>query len=210
MDTQIKYEILNSLPAYGPMYVPVTQKGELFYQEGFVVRFYKNDGTNWVANFQPGWTKLNKVFDFPERNIIVVFAGGLGYVMNPNFEKPILTFGLVITDVFQAKNKSLICVDQIGIQMLDNTNGQLWTSERISWDGFKDLTFENGILSGKSFDPTNSLKEWCDFSVDTKTKEIKGGSFREMLERNPNLEMKNRIELKEKQVKKAHKWMFWK
>tara|TARA_R110002020_G_scaffold73623_3_gene188901 strand:- start:1034 stop:1666 length:633 start_codon:yes stop_codon:yes gene_type:complete len=210
LETKVRYEILNSLPAYGPMYVPITQNGEAFYQEGFVIRFYKNDGTDWVANFQPGWTKLEKVFDFPEKNIVVVLAGGLGYVMNPNSEKPLLTFGLVITDVFQAENGSLICIDQVRVQMLDNSNGEIWTSERISWDGFKGLTFENGILSGLSFDPTNSLKEWSEFSVNIKTKEITGGSFREMLERNPNLEMKNRLEIQEKPIKKKPKWKFWK
>ena len=190
------------------MYISVTQNEEKYYQEGFVIRFYKNDQTDWVANFKPGINDFNKVFNFPLRNRIVVFAGGTCYIMNPNIEKPTLTFGIEINCVFQSENGSLICVDSIGIQILDNNNGELWTSERISIDGFKDLTLENDILIGKSFDPMNSFKEWNEFSLNIKTKEIKGGSFREMMQKNRNLEMKNRIEIKEKSIKK--KWQFWK
>ena len=54
MTTEKQYEILEALPTYGPMYIPVTENDEAFYSEGFPVRFYKSDGTNWVANFKPG------------------------------------------------------------------------------------------------------------------------------------------------------------
>src|SRR5690606_39492556 len=43
MQVQRRYEILDGLPTYGPMYVPVSEDGEPFYSEGFVVRFYKSD-----------------------------------------------------------------------------------------------------------------------------------------------------------------------
>ena len=204
-----QYEILNSLPAYGPMYIPITDTDEPFSSEGFVVRFFKDDGTDWVGNFKEGWTKLNKVFDFPEKKRIIVFAGGLGYIIDPNTEKPIGNFGITISDVFQSKNGSLICVDGIGVKILDNANGEIWESERVSWDGFKDLKFEDDIISGLTFDPTNSKKEWCEFSLNILTKEIKGGSFRVMLDNNPNLEMKNRIEIKTKDNVKKPWWKFW-
>ena len=58
MQVQRRYEILDGLPTYGPMYVPVSEDGEPFYSEGFVVRFYKSDGSEWVANFKPGWPFL--------------------------------------------------------------------------------------------------------------------------------------------------------
>ncbi len=70
-----RYEILNSLPPYGPMYIPITEDGDPYYSEGYVIRFYKSDGTDWVANFQPGWTVFDGVFDFPQLDLIVVIAG---------------------------------------------------------------------------------------------------------------------------------------
>lgn len=48
-----RFEILNSLPAYGPLYVPISESGELFFSEGFIVRFLKKDASKWVANFKP-------------------------------------------------------------------------------------------------------------------------------------------------------------
>ena len=206
---KIQYEILTSLPAYGPMYIPISDTDEPFFSEGFVVRFFKDSGTDWVGNFKEGWTKLNKVFDFPEKKRVIVFAGGLGYIIDPNNEKPIGNFGTTISDVFQTENGSLICVDGIGINILDNSNGELWESERISWDGFKDLKFENGTISGLAFDPMNSKKEWREFSLNVITKEIKGGSFRNTLNHNPNLEVKNRVEIKIKDTVTKPWWKFW-
>jgi hypothetical protein len=59
-----RYEILDGLPSYGPIYISISQDGIPFYSEGFVVRFYKSDGTNWVANFKPGWTNSSGVYEF--------------------------------------------------------------------------------------------------------------------------------------------------
>lgn len=186
--TDIKrYEILDSLPTYGPMYIPVSDNDELFYSEGFPVRFYKSDGSNWVANFKPGWTGLNKVFDFIEHDKIIVIAGGLGYIMTPEKEKPLSTFGLTINEIFQTDNGSLVCADGISIFILDNLTGNLWKSVRISWDGFQNLELNDNIISGQSFDPTNSIKEWANFSLNIKTKELTGGSYREFTKSNPEV-----------------------
>jgi hypothetical protein len=64
-----RYEILNSLPVYGPMYVPVTENGKPYYSEGFPVRFFKKDGSEWGANFEPGMTTFltyNPTYDADE------------------------------------------------------------------------------------------------------------------------------------------------
>ena len=178
MKDQTRYEILDSLPAYGPMYIPITDNDEPYFSEGFVVRFYKSDGTDWVANFRPGWTGFNEVFGFPQHDLLVVIAGGLGYIMNPNNEKPQMTFGMTIDEVFQTETGSLVCSDGISIQLLDNQTGEHWQSERISWDGFKDLKLEGEIISGFSYDPTNSINPWTEFSLNLQTKELSGGSYR--------------------------------
>jgi hypothetical protein len=186
-----RFEILESLPTYGPMYIPVTENGEPYYSQGFPVRFYKSDGTNWVANFRPGWTGLNMVYDFPEHNKIIVIAGGLGYLMTPDNEKPLATFGITIDEVFQAKNGSLVCADGISVLVFDNLSCELWRSERISWDGFQNLKFNDTIISGQAFDPTNSNQEWNDFSLNIETKELVGGSYHQISKLDPKASMNN-------------------
>jgi len=98
-----RYEILDSLPVYGPMYIPVTDDDEPFFSEGLPIRFFKSDGTDWVANFKPGLTGLNKIYDFPLLDRVIVIAGGLGYIMTCENEKPLGTFGLTITEIFQTE-----------------------------------------------------------------------------------------------------------
>ena len=182
-----QYEKLDGLPPYGPMYISVTDDDEPYFSEGYVVRFFKSDNSSWVANFRPGWTNYYNIFDYPELKTVVVFAGGQGYIMSPDKEKPKYIFGLTITDVLQTSNGSLVCSDGIGIIFLDKSNGQIWRSERISWDGIIDLEIKDDILFGKAYDPTNSNQEWSDFSLNLLTKEIKGGTWREFINTNQNL-----------------------
>lgn len=203
-----QYEILDGLPPYGPKYIPVSGDEEPFCSEGFVIKFKKSNGEEWVANFRPGWTNYNSVFDFPEHNIVVVFAGGQGYVMNPSEQKPKTTFGLTIKDVFRKEDGSLICSDGTNIMVLDNKTGEIWKSERISWDGMKDLKLLDNKLSGKSHDPTNPNQSWTDFELDLETNEIKGGSFKEFLERNKHLEVQENGMLMEKPLTDKKPW--WK
>jgi len=205
MTIQKRYEILDSLPAYGPMYVPITDDNEPFYSEGFVLRFYKSDGSDWVANFKPGWTSFNKVFDYSEHDIIVVFAGGQGYIMNPDNEKPVGTFGLETDEVFETKNGSLVCSDGLSIQLLDNENGELWRSERISWDGFKDLKLVGYTISGLSYNPLNSDNSWTEFSLNLKTKDLKGGSYRMSMQQNPHVPI---VHLPDENKSKSW-WKIW-
>lgn len=177
MQVQRRYEILDGLPAYGPMYVPVSEDGEPFYSEGFVVRFYKSDGSEWVANFKPGWTGFSLVVDYPEINRIVVIAKGQGYIMTPDQEVPIDTFGVDIRDAIKTADGKIVLVDDIYVRLLDN-EGAVWQSERISWDGIKDVKLKDNILTGLSYDPMDSINEWIPFSIDLDTKEITGGSYR--------------------------------
>ena len=63
------------------MYIPISKDGVPFYSEGYVVRFYKKDGTSWVANFNTGWANFSGIYDFPEFERMVIFAFGHCYIM---------------------------------------------------------------------------------------------------------------------------------
>ncbi|MFL5742598.1 MAG: hypothetical protein ACJ75B_20410 [Flavisolibacter sp.] len=177
MEVQRRYEILDGLPPYGPMYIPVSEDGKPFYSEGFVVRFYKSDGSEWVANFKPGWTAFSLAVDYPDINRIVVIAKGQGYIMTPDQELPIATFGVDIKDAIKTAGNRIVLVDDIYMRLLED-NGTVWQSERISWDGIKDVKVQDNILSGLSYDPMDSINEWIPFSIDLDTKETTGGSYR--------------------------------
>ena len=185
MPVRKRYEILDSLPAYGPMYIPVTGTGDThFYSEGYVVRFFKSGGGEWVANFAPGWSGCSGVYDFPGHDRTIVIAGGFGYVMSPEREVPFFTFGYDIRDMIPMENGSMVCSGQSSVILVDAEAGELWISERISWDGITGLKLEGVTLTGLSYDPTNANDEWVPFSVNLKTRTIEGGSYRISLELN--------------------------
>lgn len=96
------------------MYIPISENGEQFYNEHFVVRFFKEDGADWIANFSKGWG-IDKVFEYPNRNMIVVFAGGIGYIMNPNQAKPLKILRSMAKEVFQIDSGELVCIDDTEI-----------------------------------------------------------------------------------------------
>lgn len=195
-----RYEILESLPAYGSMYIPVAEKDEPYYSEGFVVRFFKTDGTDWVANFKPGWTGLNAVHEFEQKLEILVIAGGTCYFMNPDEEKPKLIFGVGYEIVIKTLDGRLILQDLTDLTIIE-PNGEHWHTERLAWDGIKDLTIEGNLVSGLSFDPIRDKSEWVEFVVDLEKRSIKGGSYRQY-------EFKSDNQKSEKKRKKLW-WKIW-
>lgn len=178
MTTEKLYEILNALPTYGPMYVPVTGDDEPYYSQGFTVRFYKDDKSDWVANFKPGWTGLNAVYELDNQQNVLVIAGGTCYIMNPNDSKPIEVFGVGYETVIKTLDGRLILQDLTYITVIE-PNGEYWNTERISWDGLKDLKLEGNLITGLSFDPMDDKEEWVKFVLDLETRKVTGGSYRQ-------------------------------
>lgn len=204
------FKVLKGLPTYGPLYVSVPKNGYASYSEGLVIEFVKASGEKWVANFEKGWTNVNSVFEWQDGERLLVIAGGFVYIMSPNSEDPISTLNVNIEEAFQTEEGIVICHNGIQFYILNPTDGELWQSERLSWDGIKDLRVENQLITGKSFDPTNSIQEWSEFAIDLKTKNVFGGSFREFLKTNSHLEVTYNGMLKEKSnFTKKPWWKFW-
>jgi hypothetical protein len=170
-----KYEVLESLPSNGPMYIPIAENGEKFYQEGFVVRFFKSNGEDWVANFKPGWTDLTFITELPENEILII-AKGMGYIMKPDNETPIATFGISIRHIYNIGNDEYIAFDDTHAEII-NKHGVKWTSDRISWDGIEEIVIKNEIVYGKSYESMSIEGNWIDFELDLKTQTLKGGSY---------------------------------
>jgi hypothetical protein len=158
------------------MYISITDNGESFFSEGIVVRFYKEDGTNWVANFRPGFTELKAIFELTETTNLLVIADGLCYLMNPEHTQPLSTFGMGYHKVFTTQDGRLILQDQTNFTIVES-NGGHWDTVRISWDGFENVDLNANTLTGLSYDPTNQNDEWTNFSYNIDTKELVGGSY---------------------------------
>lgn len=173
-----RYKILKGLPAYGPEAKSISVDNRPSCSEGFVVLFYKSDGTEWVANFSLGrFLGFNYVVDFQAINRMLVVAGGQGYIVDHEQEKITGYFDDSISYAAVIPNEKVIFANDHEIIVFDHTD-QFWVSRRISWDGFSKLKLENNRLTGLSWDPTNSINPWEPFVIDLDTKEVIGGSYR--------------------------------
>ena len=170
------YEILGSLPAYGPMHISITKDGSPFYSEGVVVRFFKVDGTEWVANFQPGWKTLSQVVALEHTSHLLVLARGICYVMSTEETSPISVFGVDYSNIFRASNNRFVLQDEIGLTIIES-NGTHWHTQRISWDGLSEVCVQDNVVSGLACDPCNDDDQWIPFSYDIDTKTLTGGSY---------------------------------
>lgn len=162
------------------MYVPITESGAPFYHEGFVVRFFPVNAEPWVGNFHGGIGTVYTVFDFPEHDKMLVIAGGTAYLMTADVRKPLFVFGGDYRNVFTTTEGDLILVNDVNIAHLHRNSGSLWTSERISWDGFRSLEIRGTKISGESWSPcgvAGDSTEWAPFSVDLDQHTVSGGSY---------------------------------
>lgn len=185
-----RYEVLDGLPTYGEMAIPIIGDDEIFVSEGYVVKFFKDDGSAWIANFPMGSNQLSFVKEF-QNNTIFVVAGGEGYLMNPNYCKPIKEFYDEIESVVERDDGSLIFATIMDVIYLDAKAEIVWIKEDISWDGIKDLKIEDDKLIGYCYDILTNEGEnedpWKKFTINLLTEKIEGGciSFKIIPEKKP-------------------------
>jgi len=158
------------------MYVPVAEDGEPFYSQGVPVRFYRSDGTDWVANVYPGCTTLTQIIELKNTPNLLVIASGTCYLMNADDTKPISAFGAAYCDIFRASNDRLVLQDQTELTIVE-ANGTWWNTVRISWDGLAEIRVDNNVVSGLAYDPMEDTDEWIPFTYDLDTKTLAGGSY---------------------------------
>ncbi len=185
-----RHEVLDGLPATGPMYIPVSEDGKPFYHEGFVVRFLPDRNEPWVANFRSGLSSYYGTFEFADQPRVLVIAGGLAYLMDPERNVPVFVFGGQIEGVLSGEGEVLVFDDQIRIQLLYQQSGMLWESSRISWDGFRNLQVSGHSIMGESWSPYpigNGSDEWSPFELDMVNRTLVGGSYPEALRASPGL-----------------------
>ncbi|MEI6316211.1 MAG: hypothetical protein WCO65_00600 [bacterium] len=180
MEAQNKtlYQVLDGFPPYGP--TPVSVGGQAEYSEGYVVKLFKEDGDFWIANFKWGLSNFEAVYEYPEQNLILIFAGGRGYLMNPNETTPVKIFDHDCMNAIKIEDGRLVLYGPCEVQIIE-TNWDSWMSKRISWDGFENVVVDGDLIKGLSFNAVGGKdNEWVPFSVNMKTKEITGGGYQNL------------------------------
>jgi hypothetical protein len=172
------FAVLPGLPPYGDPAIsfPSSFGG----REGLVVEFTPQTGSVWVGNFAEGIGGYTGVHAHPNGIEVVVFSEGNCYVVDPETgsvrEDDVPG---VIAQVWLVRNPDGFILDRQGLAFERlSAEGIVWHSRRLSWDGFRNVTIENQLITGEAWSPVRDA--WMPFTVDIRTGESEGGAFMEM------------------------------
>jgi hypothetical protein len=149
--------------------------GQGRHSEGYVVRFHAINGESWVGNFHSGLSGYCGVTEHPNGRDLIVISCGQGYVVDPDDRNK--------REYLDASIETILPVPELGILVFGNglwfeavgTCGFAWGSQRISWDGMKELRREGTMLSGLAWSPLED--DWTPFELDLTTGSHRGGSY---------------------------------
>jgi len=168
-------EILPGLPGTGSRPEQFSPDGQGHFREGIVVRFHF-DSSFWIGNFQRGFGKTNLAEQLNE-NFAAVIAKGQAYFVEIKSRKCVDAFGPdIIWAMIDRKRGNLIAASFTDI-VAKNENGLIWSSKRLSWDGFRSFSINGDIIAGEAYTPIGG--EWLPFTVDMATGETTGGAYEE-------------------------------
>ena len=171
-----RWEVLSGLPAYGPPALNFSATGQGKHREGLVVRFTTESGDPWVGNFQPGMTGFCWVVQHPDKEHVIVVAGGEAYAVNTCTKTCVLTFGGQIMWAADIPESGLLLFASLTDVLAVRKTGIAWRSRRISWDGMRDMRIEGSWLIGEAYSPI-SHPSWRPFRVEVTTGRAEGGTY---------------------------------
>ncbi len=126
----VRWEILKGLPGEGPIPGHFHTGHPTPWAEGFVVRFWNEDGTDWVGNFQGrGFGRAN-VSLWPEANAISTIAGGSYYLIDSGNPDSYSTLGpqSVVGDMgFDEHRQMLFVAEGYRVHAYDVQRRKLWS-----------------------------------------------------------------------------------
>jgi hypothetical protein len=175
MDANWTYEVLPGLPATGDRPLQFSATGMGMHSEGFVVRFTHGASDSWVGNFQPGLSRFSGVFRHPDGRTFFVVSSGQVYRIDPQSHEVLDLYGGGIDCAISSPDGRLLLFSDATSVDAFSREGLLWASDRIAWDGIRDLTFDSDMISGEAYDVMTD--HWIRFEIDPASGKHQGGAY---------------------------------
>jgi len=147
------------------------------HREGYVLQFQVDGSDSWVGNFQPGVGTFCGIVRNANSILVTVIAGGQAYVVDPASGDLARQFGGDIN----------LCMPVPEVQAILLSNGlwfelihgetPIWRTNRLSWDGMRNVRIDDGILRGEGWRYDES---WHSFEVDIASGRSTGGAYSEL------------------------------
>jgi hypothetical protein len=175
------FRILPGLPTSGPNARPYPADFGRTGKEGFVVEFLPDTPNAWTGNFRPGLGGFCGALPHPNSGDVVVFANGDGYILDPRSGELRSEMFVGVSHAREAADPPGFILDRqqlafTRIAPIDATWRTIWHTRRLSWDGFKDVVFDGGSITGLAWSP-HGAPDWKPFTVDLATGRSTGGAY---------------------------------
>lgn len=145
-----------------------SQFSQMTGQDGSIVNITPKAGSSWLGVFAYGQLSdkaVTGVFSTPNPDTVCIIAKGEGYwvpVLNPS--KWEFVKSAPIVDVRCARQNGLILFMDHTEIVAYGKSGLVWTSDRLSLDGFKILSLQQDKILGRYY--SHSLDSDQDFTID--------------------------------------------
>jgi hypothetical protein len=134
----------------------------------------RDDGTDWVGNFQPGVGGCCTAVIHPDKLRLLVISKGQVYVVDPNDPSKWEQFASDIVSAIEVPElEAILLCNGLWFELM-GAKGTTWQSRRISWDGISDIKITGLELVGRAWSPE---ERWYDFTLDILDGTVTGGSF---------------------------------
>lgn len=171
----LPFRVLPGLPPYGPPAQNFSHTGHGKHSEGFVVEFFPGEDDSWIGNFHRGLSNCDQVLRHSNRDHLIVVSGGTAYVVDPKNQAVVETFGADIEYCAEVEDpNTVIFGNGLWFEFILN-NGTRTRTNRISWDGMRNIVIDGARLQGDSYDPMQDT--WKAFEVDILEGDVEGGSY---------------------------------
>ena len=143
-----RWEVLKGLPGEGPIPRYFHAGHPTPWAEGFVVRFWNEDGTDWVGNFQGGWWGVPSIYDLPDSSLLFVIAYGAYYLVPKSDPGQYVCHRHGVTAALVYEEGLLIVAYQGGdLAAYERDGKQAWVRESIAVDGIRLQSCADGIIT---------------------------------------------------------------
>ncbi len=170
-----RFEILPSVPAYGPGPERFSASGNGPYGEAVAIRFLSSNDKEWAGVFEGGLGDTETALAHPDGKRIIVIASGQGYLVDSDDPEYREYFGGAINTILPIQSLDSIAFGS-NIDFVLISTDSVWYSPRVSWDGIRKTNLLGEILQGEAWDYTD---QWVPFEINFASREVSGGSYRE-------------------------------
>jgi hypothetical protein len=143
----VRWEILPGLPGDRPVPKYFHSGQPTPWKEGFAVRFWNLDGSDWVENFQAGWTEFSAVIELTETKLAVVISHGAYYQFPLDDPGQVTAKGDGVTGALLSESGLLILTYVTGsIGAVDGTSTPVWTRDDFGADELVLKSCPSGVI----------------------------------------------------------------